>query len=503
MLALYGMVHGMNNSEAYHAICDDMMSGSAVRKALPCEQNVHADTPQAQRASAQDIHKTLTGMLSMLTLNEAHREHLHTRRGLDDEQIERFGFKSTPNPLLGCRIASILMKNGFVLQGVPGFYIDKKGRWTIKFCRKTSGFLIPVMGIEGLIRGVQIRLDHPIRDENDPPDKDGTKYIWFSSTGRNRGTSSGSPVHFVGDPLARVVYVTEGALKADIAHALTGRSFLATAGANNVSELDYLFAALRRNGTEEIIEAEDMDKYRNKAVSCGASKVYQLARKNSLACRRLTWNPRYKGIDDWQLALREQDAKQEEKRTLNFKERYLRDYCEISDINQHVVLWHQGQGADLTLQDYLGLTGQEYDVFLRDGTQGAFEKMLDSQRKARPFRIYQIDLNLTRTVPYAFMGTEELHKLGYDQPPAEDYRLVYDSLIHCPIDWDDDAVLERIFERFNLNHPADYRGHSLSVSDIVELYDDTQNTFYYCDSFGFTPIPFSPAPVIPSAVKNG
>ena len=72
---------------------------------------------------------------------------------------------------------------------------------------------------------------------------------------RSSASSSGCPIHFVGDPHARVVYVTEGALKADIAHALTGRTFAATVGAGNTNGLDELFAFLYRNGTEEIIEA--------------------------------------------------------------------------------------------------------------------------------------------------------------------------------------------------------------------------------------------------------
>ena len=43
------------------------------------------------------------------------------------------------------------------------------------------------------------------------------------------------------------------------------------------------------------------------------------------------------------------------------------------------------------------------------------------------------------------------------------------------------AVLESLFTKFNIDHPADFKGHSLSVSDIVEL----DGKFYYCDSFGF------------------
>jgi hypothetical protein len=53
-------------------------------------------------------------------------------------------------------------------------------------------------------------LDHPLKDKDDPPEKTGVKYLTLSSTGKRMGTTSGSPIHFVGDPCSRVVYVTEG-----------------------------------------------------------------------------------------------------------------------------------------------------------------------------------------------------------------------------------------------------------------------------------------------------
>ena len=47
------------------------------------------------------------------------------------------------------------------------------------------------------------------------------------------------------------------------AHVLMNRTFAATGGAGCIAQLDSLFELLHRNGTEEIIEAEDMDKYSN------------------------------------------------------------------------------------------------------------------------------------------------------------------------------------------------------------------------------------------------
>ena len=48
-----------------------------------------------------------------------------------------------------------------------------------------------------------------------------------------------------------------------------------------------------------------MDKFCNTAVDAGSAKIAALAKKHGLDCRRLTWNPNYKGIDDWLLALRQ------------------------------------------------------------------------------------------------------------------------------------------------------------------------------------------------------
>lgn len=47
--------------------------------------------------------------------------------------------------------------------------------------------------------------------------------------------------------------------------------------------------------------------------------------------------------------------------------------------------------------------------------------------------------------------------------------------------------LEGIFEVFNLYHPKDFKGHSLSVSDIVQIIDSDKesNGYYFCDSFGW------------------
>jgi hypothetical protein len=52
-----------------------------------------------------------------------------------------------------------------------------------------------------------------------------------------------------------------------------------------------------------------------------------------------------------------------------------------------------------------------------------------------------------------------------------------------------------VYKLFNLSHPADYHGRSLSVSDIVEVCSSENVTpgFYFCDSFGFQEVQFDPS----------
>lgn len=49
--------------------------------------------------------------------------------------------------------------------------------------------------------------------------------------------------------------------------------------------------------------------------------------------------------------------------------------------------------------------------------------------------------------------------------------------------------LDSIYERFNLYHPDDFRGHSLSVSDVIVLHQNNREQAYYVDSFGFRQVP--------------
>jgi hypothetical protein len=112
--------------------------------------------------------------------------------------------------------------------------------------------------------------------------------------------------------------------------------------------------------------------------------------------------------------------------------------------------------------------------------QERINKFLDKSDTDAMYAIYQLkdDGGLWG---YAFTDYDTLKKSG-KKVERKNYDLIY-AAPH------NDENLEEIYTRFNINHPSDFRGHSLSVSDVVVLKDnDGQYTAYYTDSFGFKPL---------------
>ena len=107
------------------------------------------------------------------------------------------------------------------------------------------------------------------------------------------------------------------------------------------------------------------------------------------------------------------------------------------------------------------------------------QKLLSGSEKQ--FGIYQI----TARDPehdYRFMNLDFVKRHGMEVNRA-DYELVYTE----PLTEKD--TLEAIYERFNIQRPADFTGHSLSVSDVVVLNDGKSIKACYVDSIGFAELP--------------
>ena len=97
------------------------------------------------------------------------------------------------------------------------------------------------------------------------------------------------------------------------------------------------------------------------------------------------------------------------------------------------------------------------------------------------FSIYQIKGG-DETRDFRFEPYDRLQAAGNVVDRAN-YELVYSAPL-AP-----ETSLEDIYARFNINHPKDFKGHSLSVSDVVVLHQDGQDAAHYVDSFGYKEVP--------------
>lgn len=112
--------------------------------------------------------------------------------------------------------------------------------------------------------------------------------------------------------------------------------------------------------------------------------------------------------------------------------------------------------------------------------QGMMEAFLESRTDS--YAILQLrDIDETRREQFASL--DYLHRQG-KEPDIDHYEIVYTA--DLPTFTDRDTMLEALYTKFNIDHPADFTGHSLSVSDIVALKTGGVISFHYVDSVGFT-----------------
>ena len=154
-----------------------------------------------------------------------------------------------------------------------------------------------------------------------------------------------------------------------------------------------------------------------------------------------------------------------------------------------------GTDLEFEIEKELGITWVE-SINYEDGSVITPEMARKEQllyASTDKYGIYQLKPN-PELDSLRFEGTESLKRMGitkdnFDAIKPENYTLLYEGELSELQKETQGATLEAIFEKFNLDHPEDFRGHSLSVSDIVVLHQNGQNTAHFVDSFGYTEIP--------------
>ena len=109
------------------------------------------------------------------------------------------------------------------------------------------------------------------------------------------------------------------------------------------------------------------------------------------------------------------------------------------------------------------------------------QKRQAEQEQGDTFSIYQLKRG-DETRDLRFEPYDRLQATGHSVDRVN-YELIYTAPL-AP-----DTSLEDIYTRFNIDHPADFKGHSLSVSDIVVLHRDGRDAAHYVDSIGYREVP--------------
>jgi len=222
--------------------------------ARPSQAKPKPGTPVAPDDQLDRVYRAMLACPE-LQLADAHRGQLFAR-GLVEADIVRNSYRSLPAASRG----GILRKlrdhfTDALLLTTPGVYVrdGRFGRYLT--LAGAPGLLTPVRSVAGHIIGLLVRPDEALP---------GKKYLWLSSE-KHGGPSPGARVHVpAGVGTCERAAIVEGVLKADVAHALSGRPVIGLPGCHVSSEA---IATLRALGVREALLALDADVRENPHVA--------------------------------------------------------------------------------------------------------------------------------------------------------------------------------------------------------------------------------------------
>lgn len=121
---------------------------------------------------------------------------------------------------------------------------------------------------------------------------------------------------------------------------------------------------------------------------------------------------------------------------------------------------------------------------VRGGTEQRYQEFLDSKNDS--FAILQLNRS-DEARNISFMSYDFIERQGL-KPEINFYELTYTGLLHTNAE-SAEAVCESLFVKFNTDRPEDFKGHSMSVSDVIAINRQGEVNYYFVDSFGFKELP--------------
>ena len=317
-ISYYATVMGIDNKEAYRQMCvymgyiQDKAAGKFngkknKNKPIKPREIKKCEIKEQKIADIVIRDKTNHLLIDTLALSDKHKKDL-LERGFTEEEINRLNYRSIGyHDILSCKaIADIIQKKGGKTLGIPGFCKDKKGNISLIWTKKA--ILIPMVDFHKRINGFQFRKndeDLKVFKNADGKEEKEKKMRWLSATPKNctDGTSIPAYGHYACDfvldfatgmhvPIfpKKEIGITEGPMKADLIHAITGNAVHGIPGVNALEQLAYEVKKWKAAGVTTVVDLFDMDYVSNANVKQQMEKLKQLILSNGLEYRRDDWN---------------------------------------------------------------------------------------------------------------------------------------------------------------------------------------------------------------------
>lgn len=335
MLKFHAELNGLaNNKESKRDIEQKLSLDPSSREYQERSAFVKSKAEEAKEKevtlSLEERNRLYSHMGGLLHLDEDHLKDLK-KRGLSDAFIEARGYKTLPTDWESrYSLARRMLTDGYNVRNLPGFYMDNHGDFTLK--KFIRGYLIPIRSLNGRIEGYQIRKDNDkiryrthkdkagnvILDDNGKPKMyPDMKFYTLSSPKEPEGGVMHSVCHYAGGyiwdedrqdlvPIIKKnsIKFTEGPLKADIYYFLTGEPILGNLGVNNINQLKIMLLKIKEYypNIDTVEDCYDMDYIENSNVDNAVTATKKMIEELGFKYVRRTWNPKWKGIDDFGLA---------------------------------------------------------------------------------------------------------------------------------------------------------------------------------------------------------
>lgn len=192
----------------------------------------------------------------------------------------------------------------------------------------------------------------------------------------------------------------------------------------------------------------------------------------------------YKEVDGGQLDMPQ--IKIDEARDIILKEFGLEarelnqiDYDDLVDITQSVEI----KNWSVNITSKSNIEENKIDIMHSKSSDFSLTTFFENEKDS--FAIFQLK-NIKDTSSMLFLPYKMMEKINKG-PHVGNYDVVYVGGVES--NDSKNEILEGIFEIFNLDHPSDFKGHSLSVGDVVALKMNGEISCHYVDTFGFKELP--------------